>query len=192
MATSAEGAAGAAGHAADAAAHGGGHGASAGGMPQLDFSTWPSQIFWLLVALVALYFILSRVALPRIAGVLEERQDAIEDDLDRAAEFKRRAALAEIAYEAALADAKAKANGIAAEARAAIQKELDAAIAKADAQIAAKAAESEKRIGEVRAGALAAVEAVALDTAGALVDALAPGSADPAAVRAAVDAQLRG
>ena len=44
--------------------------ASAPGMPQLDFSTFSNQIFWLIVTLVAIYFILSRLALPRIAGVL--------------------------------------------------------------------------------------------------------------------------
>jgi F-type H+-transporting ATPase subunit b len=180
-------------HAADAAAHGGGHGADAVGMPQLDFSTWPSQVFWLLVALVVLYFILSRVALPRIGGVIEERQDAIEDDLDRAAEFKRRAAQAEIAYEAALAEAKAKANAIAAEARGEIQKELDAAIAKADGEIAARAAESEKRIRQIRDSALESVEAVAVETAEALVDALArDATVASGAVRAAVSRQIQG
>ena len=43
------------------------------GMPQLDFSTWPNQIFWLLVTLAAIYFLLTRVALPRIGAVLAER-----------------------------------------------------------------------------------------------------------------------
>jgi F-type H+-transporting ATPase subunit b len=186
-------AAGAAAHGAGAAAHGGGHGTEAVGMPQLDFSTWPSQVFWLIVALVVLYFILSRVALPRIGGVIEERQDAIEDDLDRAAEFKRRAAQAEIAYEAALAEAKAKANAIAAEARGEIQKELDAAIAKADGEIAARAAESEKRIRQIRDSALESVEAVAVETAEALVDALArDATVASGAVRAAVSRQIQG
>ena len=45
-------------------------GAETGGMPQLDFSSWPNQIFWLVITLVAIYLILSRVALPRIASVL--------------------------------------------------------------------------------------------------------------------------
>ena len=57
------------------------------GMPQLNFDSYASQIFWLVVALVALFFILKSVALPRIASGLEERSDAIEDDLDRAAEL---------------------------------------------------------------------------------------------------------
>jgi F-type H+-transporting ATPase subunit b len=186
-------AAGAAAHGAGAAAHGGGHGTEAVGMPQLDFSTWPSQVFWLIVALVVLYFILSRVALPRIGGVIEERQDAIEDDLDRAAEFKRRAAQAEIAYEAALAEAKAKANAIAAEARAEIRKDVDAAVAKADADIAARAADSETRIRQIRDSALESVQAVATETAEALVDALAAdATVAPGVVRAAVERRMQG
>lgn len=167
------------------------HGAAPeAGLPQLDFSTYPSQIFWLLVALVALYFILSRVALPRIAAVIEERHDAIEDDLDRAAEFKRRAGEAEQAYEKALAEAKRKAGEIAGEARAEIQKELDAAMAKADAEIAARSAESERRIGEIRDSALASVEQVATEVAETLVETLAPETADAEAVRGAVSQRL--
>ncbi len=70
--------------AAGAAGHGGGH---AVGMPQLDFSTWPNQIFWLAVTLVVIYFVLTRVALPRIGAVLAERSSTITNDL-AAAELK--------------------------------------------------------------------------------------------------------
>jgi F-type H+-transporting ATPase subunit b len=169
------------------------HGAEAasGGMPQLDFTTFPSQIFWLIVALVALYYIVSKVALPKIVGGIEERHDAIEDDLDRAAEFKRRAQEAEKAYDAALAAARAKGQAIAAEARAAMQKDVDAAVAKADAEIAARTAESEKRIAEIRDSAMASVEAVAKDTALALVQAIAPEAAKADAVNAAVQSRLQ-
>ena len=72
-----------AGHGAADAAHGAvdaaAHGSS--GMPQLDFSTYGNQIFWLLVTLVVIYLILSRVALPRIAAILNERQGTITNDL---------------------------------------------------------------------------------------------------------------
>lgn len=170
-------------------AHGGA--AAAVGMPQLDFTTFPSQIFWLIVAVVTLYFILSRLALPRIASAIEERHDAIEDDLDRASEFRRRALDAEKAYEAALAAAKSKAQEIAAAARAEVQKDLDAAIAKADAEIAARSAESEKRIGEIRDAAIANIGAVAADTAAALVEAFTPGAAQSGAVADAVAARMQ-
>ena len=66
-----------------------------GGMPQLDFGTYGSQIFWLVVSLVVLFFVLKTIALPQIASGIEERSDAIEDDLDRAAEFRKKAEEAE-------------------------------------------------------------------------------------------------
>jgi F-type H+-transporting ATPase subunit b len=160
-------------------------------MPQLDFSTWPNQIFWLLVTLVAIYLLLSRIALPRIGAVLADRKGAITNDLAAAEELKQKALKAEKAYNEALAQARADAAKIVAEARAGIQKDLDAALAKADAQIAAKSAESEGRIAEIREGALAAVTEVAKDTAREIVAALG-GKADARSVAAAVTARLKG
>lgn len=163
---------------------------AAPGLPQLDFSTWGSQIFWLAVALAVLYFLMSRIALPRITSVIENRADAISDDLDRAADFKRKAEAAEAAYEAALARARSEAQRIAAETRAEGQRQLADAIARADADIAARAAVSERRIGEIRATELENVEAVATDTAQAVIAALMPGVASADDIAAAVRARL--
>ena len=163
-----------------------------GGMPQLNFDSYGSQIFWLVVSLVVLFFVLKTIALPQIASGLEERSDAIEDDLDRAAEFRKKAEEAEAAYDAALLDARAKAQEIAQATRDDIQKDVDAAIAKADAEIAARAAEGEKRISEIQASALEAVEAVANDTAEAIVSAVAPDLADSAAIKSAVAGAIKG
>ena len=132
---------------------------------------------------------MSRIALPRISETLEERADAIADDLDKAEEFRRRAHEAEKAYDQALADARAKAQAIAAETRAEIQSQVDEAMARADAEISARTAESEKRIREIRDEAAAAVREVATDTAGALVDAIRPEAADAEAIAAAVKAR---
>lgn len=163
-----------------------------GGLPQLNVETFGTQIFWLVVGLVVLFWLMSKVALPRIASVLEERADAIASDLDQAEEYKRKAQEAEQAYRQALADARSKAQEIAAETRAEIQKDVDAAIAKADAEIAARAAEGEKRIAEIRESALGSVEEVATDTAEAVVDAVMPGAHDAAAIKAAVQSRLGG
>lgn len=172
-------------------AHGGAAAEHAVGMPQLDVTTWPNQIFWLLVTLVVIYFVLSRIALPRIAAVLAERRGTITNDLTAAEALKQKAVEAERAYNDALARARADAAKIVAEARAEIQKDLAAATAQADAEISAKAAQSEARIGEIRAGAVAAVTEVATDTAHELVAALG-GKADAASVVAAVSARLKG
>ncbi|MEM8632592.1 MAG: F0F1 ATP synthase subunit B' [Pseudomonadota bacterium] len=161
------------------------------GMPQLDFSTFPNQIFWLVVTLVVIYLLLTRVALPRIGSVLAERSGSITNDLAAAEELKLKAVEAEQAYEKALADARAEAQRIAAEARAEIQGELDEATAKADAEISAKAAESEKAIGAIKAGALESIRSVAGEITGDVIGALGS-TADADAVSAAVDARLKG
>ena len=165
--------------------------ASTPGMPQLDFSTWGNQIFWLVITLVVIYFVLSRIALPRIAAVLAERQGTITNDIAAAEDLKAKAQEAEAAYDKALADARSEAHRIVAEAKAEIQSDLDAALAKADEEIAAKSAESEKAIAEIRAGAAEAIQQVAKETAQEIVSAMGS-SADAAAVDAAVDARLKG
>jgi F-type H+-transporting ATPase subunit b len=165
--------------------------AASPGMPQLDFSTFPNQIFWLVVTLVIIYLVLSKVALPRIAAVLAERQGTITNDIAAAEELKQKAADAEAAYEKALADARAEASRIAGETKAEIQAEVDAAIAKADAEIAARAAEGEAKIGEIREGAAAAVKEVAEDTAKAVVAAMGV-DVDDAAIKSAISSRLKG
>ena len=168
-----------------------GQAAEAVGMPQLDFAAYPNLIFWLLVTLVVIYFILSRVALPRIASVLSERQGTITSDLAAAEDLKRKAEEAEEAYDQALADARAQAQKIVAEAKAEIQAELDEALAHADAEIAARSAESEAAIAEIRKGALESVKQVATDTAREIVAALGA-KADAKAIAAAVATRLKG
>ena len=162
------------------------------GMPQLDFSTFPNQIFWLVVTLIVIYLLMSRVALPRIASVLTERHGAIQSDLDKADEMKAKAVEAETAYNQALVDARAEAQSIVAHARAEIQKDLDVAMLKADAEIAVKTAESAAAIKEISATAVAAIKVVANDTAKEIVKTVMPGAGDAKAVKAAVTARLKG
>lgn len=159
------------------------------GMPQLDVTSWPNQIFWLLVTLVAIYFIVSRVALPRIGSVLAERKGTITNDLAAAEDLREQAVRAEAAYNEALVQARAEAGRIVAKAKADIQADLQQAAAEADAQIAARAAESEGRIAEIRAGAVADVTDVATQTAAELVRSFG-GQGDD--VAGAVAAQMRG
>ncbi len=173
------------GHLAEAAEH-------ADGMPQLDFATFPNQIFWLVVTLLIIYLVLTRVALPRIARVLSDRSNALARDLEQAEALKEQAVAAEAAYNKALSDARAEAGLIVAAARAEIQKDLDAAVAVADVEIAAKAAESEAKIAEIRKGALKNVETIAKTTTSEIIKAVLPGTGNAKAVTAAVKAQMKG
>jgi F-type H+-transporting ATPase subunit b len=174
------------------AVEGQGAGAGSPGMPQLDFSTFPNQMFWLVVTLVVLYLVLTRMAIPRIATVLAERRGTIANDLATAEELKLEAQEAEHAYERALAEARAEAQKIIAAAKAAIQKDLDAANARAQAEISARLAESETRIAAIRETASENVRAVARATAVEVALAILPGAADETALSAAVDRGMQG
>jgi F-type H+-transporting ATPase subunit b len=79
-------------------------------MPQLDVSTFPSQIFWLVVTFAVLYVLMAKLALPRIEAAVEGRRARIEGDLDRAGRMKTEAEAVIAAYEKALADARHQAQ----------------------------------------------------------------------------------
>ena len=164
---------------------------SALGMPQLCADWMGNQVFWLVVTLVVIFFILSRIALPRIAAVLSERQETIANDLAAAEDLKAKAQEAEDAYNKALADARAEAQSIIAAAKEDINAELAEANEKAEAEIAAKAAEGEKKIADIRASAMESVREVAEATAKELVAAMGA-RADDETIASAVDARLEG
>ena len=161
------------------------------GLPQLDIASFGNQIFWLIICLLAIYLILSRIALPRIAEVLTERQDRITDDLAAAEELKVQASLAEEAYNQALVEARNEAKHIVVKAKAEMQVELDTAIKIADEEIAEKKKVSDKVISEIKAGALESVRAVATDTASSVVVALG-GSAEADKIMSAVANRMKG
>lgn len=164
---------------------------STGGMPQLDPTSYPSQIFWLIVTFGCLYAIMSTLVLPRLGGTIEERRDRIADDFDQAADFKRQAEEAEAAYEAGLADAKAKARAIAAETRDKLNEELAELQHEADERVAADVEAAEARIAAMKSDAAAKVREAATDTTRALVEALIDETPTPEAVASALDQAQR-
>lgn len=159
-------------------------------MPQLDFATFAPQLIWLAITFSVLYIIMSRVALPRIATVIEERRDRIADDLDTAAQLKRDTEDAITSYETALAEARAKAHTIAQETRDRLSAETDGHRADLEAQLASRIADAEKRIAATKENALGNVREVAVDVADTIVGQLLDGTSDRAAAERAVDAEL--
>ena len=143
-----------------------------GGLPQFDPSSFYSQLFWLAITFAFLYWVMSSFILPRLGGVIEERRDRIADDLDQASEFKHQAEEAENAYNKALADAKAKAQSIAAQTRDELDAEIAGLNADADAKAAAAVEAAEARIHDMKEQASAKVRDAAVDTTRAIVEAL--------------------
>jgi F-type H+-transporting ATPase subunit b len=155
-------------------------------MPQLDTTTWPPQLIWLAITFLALYLIISRVAIPRTGGVIARRKASIESDLAQAQKFKGETDAAIQAYEAALADARAKAQAIATASRNALSAEIDAERAKLDQVLGAKVEDAEKQIATARNKALADVRNVAAEIATSIVAALIGAKVTKAAATEAV------
>lgn len=137
-----------------------------------DPTTFSSQLFWLVVTFGALFFLMSRVALPRIGEVIEERRDRIQRDLDEAARLKSETDAALKAYEDAMAEARSKAQALARETREKLAAQTDAERHRVEEQLATKIAETEKRIEATKDRAMASVNDIAADTAVAVVRAL--------------------
>lgn len=142
-------------------------GQGGGGLPQLDAHTYPTQIFWLVVTFVILYAIMSKVALPRIAEVLEERQERIADDIETAERLRSEAAKVQAEYEKALADARGKAQELFRETGDLLAKEQSEAEAETAKKLARKTKTAETRIDKQRAEALESLRTVASETAAA-------------------------
>jgi len=136
-----------------------GHGATAATsssgpkLPQLDLATYSSQVFWLIISFVVLYFLVAKLAMPRIAEVLEERQERIEDDLDKAETLKKEAYQVRIEYEKALSAAREKAQEATRHAQEEIAKRSAEAESAAQVKVTVMLEEAEKRIAASKTGA---------------------------------------
>ena len=122
-------------------------------LPQLDLATYSSQVFWLIISFVALYFLVAKLAMPRIAEVLEERQERIEDDLDKAETLKKEAYQVRIEYEKALSAAREKAQEATRHAQEEIAKRSAEAESAAQVKVTVMLEEAEKRIAASKTGA---------------------------------------
>ena len=160
-------------------------------MPQFDASTFASQIFWLAVTFIALYFVMARVVVPRIAEVLEARRRRIETNLEKAAALKKDAAAALAAYEKAIGIAREQARGLIAEASARLAETAARQEAETARKLALQVAESEAGIARAVNAAMAGVREAAAATAADVALRLVGERLDRAEAEKAVDAALK-
>ncbi len=161
-------------------------------MPQFDPAVWSPQIVWLAISFIALYLLMSRIALPRISDILEEREHKISDSLRKAEHLKEDAEAAVAEYERTMADARTRAQSTVREIRDMAAAEAAARHGELSGRLHAEVAAAEGRIAAARDAAVAGIRDVAIDVAAVAVERLLAGKADRTAVAAAVDAVLEG
>jgi F-type H+-transporting ATPase subunit b len=141
-------------------------------MPQLDPSVWPTQLIWLAITFIALYLIVWRIALPRIADVLEARQRKLDDDLKKATALKDEAESILAEYERMRADAQASAHKVLQKAQDEMKAEAERQGHELAARLSKQTEEAEARIGEAKSAALASLEGTVKEVVAAATEKL--------------------
>lgn len=160
-------------------------------MPQLEVSTYVSQVFWLIACFGFLYYLLSKKALPRVADILEARADRIRADLDEAQRLKKDAEVALARYEQVVAEAQNKAQAEVTEIQAKLQAEAADALAKLDEKLGREIMAAEARITQARTDALSDLDDAALTTAQAAIERLSGIKVSAADAKAALTTVMK-
>ena len=160
--------------------------------PPFQKDTFASQLVSLLIAFVALYLIVSRIALPRVGSVIDARANTIEGDLADAQKLKGESDGALKAYESELAAARSRAQAIGAEIREKLNAASEAERKSLEEKLSVKLADAEKTIASTREAAMSNVRGIAADAAAAIVQRLTGVQPDAQSVNSAVDASLKG
>jgi len=159
--------------------------------PPFQKDTFASQLVSLAIAFVALYLIVSKIALPRVGSVLDERQGKIDGDLAEAQKLKDASDAALKAYQNELAAARSRAQAIGAETREKLNAASEAERKTLEERLSIKLAEAEKAIAATRTAAMSNVRGIAADAAVAIVQRLTGIAPDGKSVKAAVEASLK-
>ena len=160
------------------------------GMPQFNVSSFPSQIFWLVVSFAVLYFLMATLVLPRIGKIVEGREGKIQADLDAAQKANDAARVAAAEQEKALAEARSQASGVVREATDKAAQHTNAKMQELGDKLAATIAEAELRIGQQRTQAMSGLAGMSSEIASAVLSKLV-GPADAAQVARAVEAATK-
>ncbi len=146
------------------------------GMPQLDFSTFPNQIFWLVVFCVVLFAIVKFFIIPRMEDIFANRRKIIDGNIAKAEEIRLRVSEIEKQIEEELQKAKSQCDEIMNTSGNNIKEQM--ALALEDSKIATTQLinEAEGRLKELRDGSEAAIERISEELASEIISKISKGS----------------
>jgi F-type H+-transporting ATPase subunit b len=130
-------------------------------MPQLDISTYASQLFWLCICFFTMLFIMSKLIIPRLDDIMKKRHERIDGTLAKAEKAHDKAEAAIKRYEEALEQATQKAGKSLEKAQKELKELIDRKSNDVSLRMASKVAESEAEIDKNRQKALKEVRGIA-------------------------------
>ena len=139
------------------------------GMPQLNPEYWISQIFWLTIIFFILYFILSKLILPKISEVLESRKSTILTNLEEAEKFKKDSEVNLKKYETILKDAKNQSNLIISNARKQLNEDIKNKKDQLEAELEIEIVKVENEIKTFKKNSLSNVNKIAIEISSSLI-----------------------
>lgn len=159
---------------------------SSGGLPQFDFTSWPSQIFWLVVFFIVLYTIFSKAVLPAIGNTMETRKGHIDGNLAEAEALSQKAAQIEANLKAELKKAAKEASDIIHAAEQETKDKMDQALAGFREKYEQEISAAEARIAGAKQIALQEMESSLADIASVMVEKMTGDRPDRASVEQAL------
>jgi F-type H+-transporting ATPase subunit b len=160
--------------------------AASSGLPQFDLGQWPGQMVWMLIIFGILVLLFTYVFTPRVGGTIADREDKIGGDIGLARRLRDEAEAQSKAAAEDLAEARARAQRLAADAKAAVAAEAAQRQGAEEARLAQVMADAEARIAAARTAAMGQVRGIAAETAQAIVEKLTGAAADQAEVERAL------
>ena len=140
-----------------------------GAFPPFDSANFAPQLVWLVLVFAVLYVLMSRIALPRVANILENRRARIAKDVQDAETMQRQASEAADAHQKSISDARAKAQALGQAQRDKLAAESDTKRKALEASLNAKLSEAEANIAATKTKAMQSVNAIAQDAASVIV-----------------------
>jgi len=156
-----------------------------GTFPPFDPANFTPLLIWLAISFGLLYLMISKVAVPRVQGILHTRAEKINEDLKTANKMRAEAREAGAAHDKMLNEARAKSQALAQETHARLKAETEAKRNALETDLNAKLAAAEAQIATTKAQAMSNVESIAQEAAAAIVQHLTGKPADTAAIAAA-------
>jgi F-type H+-transporting ATPase subunit b len=170
----------------EGAEHGAGTEHAPGAFPPFESANFAPLIIWLALSFGLLYLLMSKIALPRVEGILHARAGKIRDDLKEAHLFRAKSQEAAEANDKKIADAKAAAQAVAQETQTKLNAESEAKRHALEADLNGKLVAAEAQIAQKKAEAMSHVGDIAKEAAAAIVEHITGKPADAKTVAAAV------